>query len=408
VVFWTSSDRIPGPNPDSPDYAYAAQSLLQGHYLVSWQGFERLPYYTPGLSLLLVPSVALGGVRAAVWTSYVAALVVGGVVAALAHRVGPPLAAPLAILATLFTPAAHLFASIVMTEMPAAALLGLEAALLVTGRARWQLLAAGALGAVLTWMRPASCVFLLAGVAGLTASSSGWSARMRFYLVGAVPILVLLGIWLWATFGSPLSTPYAALRGGSDPGAPDNLFALSYASTPATSADGAELGGAGVQWHLPNDILYPLQLIGADGFLLRPGIGLLGVMGLLLLARSPLPAAATLGRFGLGVVILTLAVYVPYYYQSGRFLVGAAVFVGLGAGVMLARAIGIATEWVAGLVAAAGTRSRSTWSGGCSIATRDGSCQYAPQPSLDPAAGVRVPPPLPRTRQGRPSELLED
>ena len=72
---------IPGLNywPDSPDYIYGAVALLHGHYLVTWDralpaipGFvwglaPHVPRYPPGMSALLVPMVALGGVTAAVW-----------------------------------------------------------------------------------------------------------------------------------------------------------------------------------------------------------------------------------------------------------------------------------------------------------------------------------------------------
>jgi hypothetical protein len=48
------------------------------------------------------------------------------------------------------------------------------------------------------------------------------------------------------------------------------------------------------------------------------------------------------GRFGLALLALTLAVYLPYFYQSGRFLLGGAAFLGLRAAALVAEATSVA------------------------------------------------------------------
>jgi hypothetical protein len=334
------SQQVAGTEPDSFDYAYGAQVLLHGRYAVSWQGGERRPYYTPGLSILLMPSVACGGVAAAVWTCWVAALALGTLAAALAFELDSPAAAPLAVVLVLFTPAAQRFAEVVMTELPAASLLAFEALLLAAGRGWWSAAGAGALAGCLVWIRPAAVAYLLAGLAAVTALPEK-RRRAAAYLVGALPLLTLLGAWQWLEFGSPLTTTYQAGHytplGGADLA---GMFSWRYAfAAPSASSpmgrEGPDFGGLGLAWSLPNGLLYPLQLLGLDGFLLYPGVGVLGLIGVWRYARHG-GARAAVARFGAAVIATTLAVYVPYFYQSGRFLFGAAVFLGCAAAALTA------------------------------------------------------------------------
>ncbi len=110
----TASHPIRGLNywPDSVDYIYGAVALLHGTYMVSWDGLApvspwglepHLPRYTPGMSVLLIPIVAVAGVAQAVWVPYVMGLVLGGLVAGIAARLSGPAAAPLAVIVVLGT-----------------------------------------------------------------------------------------------------------------------------------------------------------------------------------------------------------------------------------------------------------------------------------------------------------------
>lgn len=334
------SGQVAGAEPNSFDYAHGAAALLHGRYVVSWQGRERLPYYTPGLSILLMPSVALGGFAAAVWTCWVSALAVGALAAVLAYRLGGPGAAPLAVVMVLFTPAAERFAEVVMSELPAATLLALEALLLAAGRGRRSAAAAGVLAGSLICLRPASLPHLLAGLAAVTALPDR-RRRTAAYLAGALPPLVLLGAWQWLVLGSPVTTTYQAGRcnplGRADVSA---MFSPRYAfETPSPPdpmwREGPDFGGRGLGWSLPNGVLYPLQLLGFDGFLLRPGVGLIGLIALWRYARHG-GARGAVARFGSALILVTLAAYVPYFYQSGRFLISAAVFLGCAAAALTA------------------------------------------------------------------------
>jgi hypothetical protein len=83
---------------------------------------------------------------------------------------------------------------------------------------------------------------------------------------------------------------------------------------------------------LPNAATYALQLAGADGFLVFPLIGAFGLASLVWLARQS-AGAAVVGRFGLASTILTLLVYVPYFYAAPRFLLFPASLLSLGAAI---------------------------------------------------------------------------
>jgi hypothetical protein len=260
------------------------------------------------MSLLLTPPVADGGVSAAVCTCYALALALGLIVAALAARVSGSCAAPLAVILVLFTPAAHRFATVV-SDLPSATLLALEALLLTRASAPWRVGAAGALAGFLVWMRPPALLYLLAGIAGLTALPERRD-RVARYLIAAIPIVLLFGGWQWWSFGSPFKTSSQAAAfspaGRGDLGA---FFSPAWIWTrPVVDAnwvEGTEFGGAALAWHLPNGLLYPLQLAGADAFLLIPGIGVMGVIGLCRQART-IGAAGAFGRFGSSLLVLNL------------------------------------------------------------------------------------------------------
>ncbi|MBI4492602.1 MAG: hypothetical protein HY690_07405 [Chloroflexi bacterium] len=326
------------PGADGANYAYGALSLLQGQYLVERRGVPQMPRQSPGLSILLMPFVALGGVDSAVWLSYGAGLALGIAAALVAARLGGPLAAPLAVATVLFAAAPVHFARLVMSDLPSATLAMLEVALLALGSGRVTAVGAGLLAGALVWVRPAAALLVLAGLAGATAARD-WRARAAWYLVGAAPLLALLGAWQLVAFGSPLTTTYQAagfaLAGAE---ADRTFFSLQYVVGPPWGADGPSLGGSAEAWGLPSIVLYPLQLVGADAFLSLPGVGLLGLVGLLRFwGREGAPGVV--GRFGLVAIAATLVVYVPFFYQSARFLMLPASLLGVVAAALLARGV---------------------------------------------------------------------
>jgi hypothetical protein len=324
--------QVPGPLPDSPDYAYGALALLHGHYTVSWDGLARVPRYSPGFPLLLVPAVALGGVAAAVWVSWLALIALATGLAALAWRVGGCWAAPLAVVLLFGATPLHL-AQEVMSDLPSAALLLAEGALVACGTRRRTVLAAGAVAGLLIWIRPANALLVLAGCAALTVWPP-WRARVPVYLAAIVPFIAALALWQWRVYGSPLQTGYqAAVATADGSGTLGALFAPRYVFGHPWNYGDVQFQGQS----LPNVLDYPLALSGVAGaYFPLPGSGILGLWGLVRLAWQR-GVAASMGRFGLAMLALTLLVYLPYFFQESRFMLAPATFLALGAAVQVGR-----------------------------------------------------------------------
>ncbi len=325
--------------PDSYDYAYGAQSLLGGRYVVDWDGgAPRVPRYPPGFSVLLVPAVALGGVNAAVWVPYLMALLLGALGAILATTLSGLVAAPLAAILLLLTPATADLARLVMSDLPAATLAVVELLLLCTGGRR-RVVAAGAIAGALVWVRLASAPLIVAGVVGLTAYRQ-WRRLALWYTLGALPALVALAAWQTTTFGSPVTTSYQAAGASSNGRAEIQSFiAPQYLLGEPTSRDGEALSGAATRWRLPNLAVYPLELAGADAFLSLPGVGLLGFIALSRYARRA-GAPGVFGRFGVSCVAVTLGTYLPYFWQSARFFTIPAALLAIAAAALFGELIG--------------------------------------------------------------------
>lgn len=318
--------------PDGYDYAYGDRSLLQGSYIVTWDGTTRPAIYPPGMSVLLMPAVAIGGVESAIWIVYLMYLALGILAAVIAARLGGPLAAPIGLLFTLAPIGAQKLSGIVMSDLSTAVLLVLEVALLAIWPDRRSALFAGLLAGFLVCMRFGNAGYILAGAAALTALSN-WRQDTLWYGCGAIVPLALLVCFLWSVYGSPLTTGYEVGWVGSQGGDTLPLFSVNYVWHNPDS-DGALLGGFGVGLHLPSLLVYPCQLAGLDAFVTLPLVGIFGFVALIKAFRLEGPMGAY-GRFGLVTIIVTLVTYLPYYYQSGRFLLPAAVILSVGAAVWL-------------------------------------------------------------------------
>ncbi|MGN6812192.1 MAG: hypothetical protein ACTHMP_15090 [Thermomicrobiales bacterium] len=333
---------VPGFLPDSPDYAYGALALLTGHYTVAWDGAPHMPRYAPGFAVLLMPAVALGGVAAAVWVSYLAALALAASVAGLAGRLGGTWAAPLAALLVLWGRLPTLLARVVMSDLPSAALIVGLAALLMVARRPQVLILAGALAGGLVWLRLTNGVLLCAGAAALSVRPRYWRA-VALYVAGAVPFILGLALYQWRMFGSPLRSGYqaaGATADGSD--RLTGLFALHYLWQPPFSAGVTHLPSA----HLPNPVAYALVLLGVGGWYF-PVVGLVTVLGLWGLVRLARQRGATgaFGRFALATLVLTLAVYLPYFFQEARFLAAPMAFLAVGAAVEVPHRLAWLGRW---------------------------------------------------------------
>jgi len=292
--------RVPGPAPDSPDYAYGAAALLAGRYEVEWpgQGGERhVPRYSPGFSIMLMPAVALGGVAAAAWVPYLALAALLGLTVLLALRLAGPCAAFLVTLLLLFSGAIIQHARIVMSDLPSATLLVLELWLIATKRGRAAWLAAGALGGMLVWIRPTNAALLLAGICAATALRDG-ARHVRAYLLAALPFGLGLAAWQWWMFGSPLRTGYQAIR--ASPGDQENLAAF---FSPRYIFGEPWGGSYELVPHLPNSVAYLADLLGIRSYLTAPGVGLIGLLALITFARQG-GTWGVIGRFGLATLVL--------------------------------------------------------------------------------------------------------
>lgn len=355
---------VPGPLPSSHDYAYGAQALLSGRYVVDWSGTAYVPRYPPGFPLLLLPAVAIGGVEAAVMVPYLAAAALALLAALVAVRVRGPIAAPLAVFLVLVPTATRAYAGEVMSDLPTAALAMLELALIAMGRGSRAWLAAGAVAGFLAVMRVEAGILLVAGAAAAVGGGQ-WRCRIRWYVLGAAPFLVFLGVWQTALYGSPLTTGYQALGKSGHHG----FFSLQYAlGRPANTEPGAMRKARVNLGEMPNPAFYAAQLLGEDNYITPTlaglverfeagqftarlpgsgptawGAGALGALGLVRLAVAP-GVAGVVGRFGLALVASLLAVYAVYYYQAPRFMVVPGAFLNLGAALVLAEAIVLATR----------------------------------------------------------------
>jgi hypothetical protein len=337
----------PGSLPgDNYDYAYGAAALLHGSYIVAWNASPHIPRYPPGFSILLMPGVAMGGVQAAAWETYATAFALAGLCALLAAQVSGPAAAPIAALLALFAPEVTHLSRLSMSDLPTAALVMLELAMLMLLSGPASLFLAGLLAGSLAWMRIAAWPLVLAGLVATTARADDRRGR-ALYVVGALLPLLALGLWQFATFGSPLITTYQA-AGATPEGdsALSSFFSTRYAFGPPAFGDGTYLGGDGRGWNVANAIFYPLQLLGMDGFVALPGLGLVALLGLAWFARERGPSGV-FGRFGLATILVTLGVYIPYFWQSGRFVLVASPLFAVATAALVVRAVSHARRTVA-------------------------------------------------------------
>lgn len=338
LVFFASSalpvvkrGEIPGPD-DAREYAYLSAALLHGSYLVDYDGPPRPARYTPGFPILLLPAIAVGGLESSIWVPYLSALLLGALAAGLAWRLGGGLAAPIAVGLVLFNDEMFYLASVIMSDVPSTTIALAEVALLSVGSGRSSAVGAGVLAGALVWVRPGSLVLVLAAAAGLSATSS-WKLRLGWYAAGAALPVLLLAVWQSSAFGSPFVTSYQA-TGASGNGSADlsSFFSWAYVFGPPWNTY-----GVGTE---ANAFVYARALLGFDNPETLPGIGLLGLVGAALLARRS-GAVGCFGRFTLAANVLTLLLYVPYFFRDVRFLMIPVTLNDIAAAVMLARAMSL-------------------------------------------------------------------
>jgi len=326
------------PSPDAQEYADAARHLASGDGYVttiSRGGVAQPPRYPPGFSLALVPFAVAGRYPANVQIgskAYAVLYVLATLVAA--WVVGGPLAAAIAVALVGASPFSTRYASLVMSDAFAAALIVLTLPLLHRPTTR-RLVGAGLLAGASVLVRLAS----LLGVAAMLPALS-WRGRMTVVAAALVGIAGL-GVHQWSTFGNPLMTGYQYWL-------PDvRSFGLDYALSSATQRDGSgvvadSIDGALVPWAcpcpdddplvtLPNILFYPLVLLGVFWIFVPPLTTLPGLIEVWRCRREPGPG------YAFWLTILTVLFYQVYFYQGARFMAGPVTLLAIYSGVAVAR-----------------------------------------------------------------------
>jgi hypothetical protein len=348
VVLWSVIAETPTPPeaqpfPDAHEYADGARRIAGGEGYVTYVHDARPqpPRYPPGFSLALSPFQTVAGNVQRGATFYALFYVLAAVAAAWA--LGGPAAATVAAILVGISPFARYSSTVVMADALTAAL---TTAMLIPLRrpsapgARL----GGALGGILVTMRLTSLAALGALV---TALPRRW---IKSAVLLAVPALIGLALFQWATFGSPTETGYSYW------GVSKGTLALKHATRPHPRGDGPfvvadKLDGKLLKWTCPcptggpqarlsNIAFYPLVILGLFWIFAPPLLTLPGLVYAWQRRRDPI------GRFALALVFLSLVPFVLYFYQGARFMAAPAT-------VLLVLSSVAAVEWVTQLAAPA-------------------------------------------------------
>jgi hypothetical protein len=313
ILYWPliQPGVIPGPDPDAADYAHLAQSLLHGSFVVDYDGPPRVPRYTPGFSVLLAPAVALGGVESSVWIGFLSALALGGLVLLLSYRAGGPLAPPLAVFMVMFPPVVRAMTQVVMSDLPSAMLVVTELTLLTLG-SEAGIVAAGMIAGATVWIRPSMLVLLIAGLVAVGFTSNGRARGLKF-LAAAFPSVLALALWQWLMFGKPWTVSYqAAGASGDGRSGLEAFFDIAYVYGPPWNAYGVGPDS--------NLVAYAQILIGMGEGIIFPGVAVVGAVAAIVMFRWQGPSGM-ISRYTLAATVLTLGLYLPYFFRDQRFLI---------------------------------------------------------------------------------------
>lgn len=320
ILFAESRPFQDQPFPDAHENADAALQLVRGQGFVTYiyDNSPRPPRSPPGFALALAPFAAFGNYPSNVQVApkvFAAFYVLAAVFAA--WSLGGPLAAALAATLVGASPFARTAATLVMSDALGAAATVLF--LLLLGKlSAGRVYAAGALAGVLVALRLPLLVNL---VALFVALPWKWCARA---MMCAAPALAALGVFNWATFGSPLKTGYSYWLPGL------KSFSWGYAFLSPPRGDGpyiisdalrglllrgvcpCPVGGA--QAAISNVFFYPAVLFGLFWTFAPPLVTLCGLFYLWKHRRE------STARFTVTVVALSLPLFTFYFHQGTRFM----------------------------------------------------------------------------------------
>jgi 4-amino-4-deoxy-L-arabinose transferase-like glycosyltransferase len=310
------------PFPDSHEYADAANQLAHGNGYVTYVHGSKAqpPRYPPGYSVALLPFVKWGpeypkgAELGAKFFVLALLLAVWGTTWLLGGPIAAGFAAGLAVTSSFWTSMSHL----ILSDPLAATLVVLSLALVTRPKTK-RVALAGALVGASVLVRLSNVVTLACLVAALPRKRPRLTA-----LVAALPFVVALLVYQWATFGQPLATGYHHYY-------PDlREFAPHYAWAADPLRDGPNLTGDRLHgrlmsWACPcpangpmavleNAAFYPAIVLGLFWMYTPPLISLLGFAELF--RRRKTPAA----RYALAVIFSNIVLYTFYFYQAARFM----------------------------------------------------------------------------------------
>jgi len=319
--YWASSLV---PHADAGEYTITAQNLahLKGYHITLLHRAypSRYPF---GFPLLLMPFYWLPHATLATGIYGVLTYAVLTVVATyvLARMMSTPLAGVIAAVSALLSSVFVIFSHYVLSEMASTALIALSAILLCRAvsqvtTTRACLVALVGLGAtcgfamLVHFTNVALVVSVaLALVATHRVRAQGWRAFAAF-ASGPACAGSILALSNWATFGNVIATGYRFWR----PAWYTSLhrtFALAYALQPHSMERGGRLtpwGNIGYYLHL-----FP-ALVPSRWCLVPLGVGLV------VLLRDRRPAARALALCVVLFTLLTVGLYLLYFFQAIRFL----------------------------------------------------------------------------------------
>lgn len=318
------------PQPDSTEYAESAQRLAHGlgyTTTVLDQGNHppgaNPPRYPIGYPLTLAPFTLVGhypdNVQLGAKLITVALVVI---VAWAAFESGGPWAGLIAVAVVGASPFVRWSAAFILADALSAAL-AVALLPLVRRHGARAAYAAGLLAGFGVAVRLSAVGVLVALLVALT----GWN-RLRAGLA-ALPSLTGLAVQQQLAFGAPWRTGYdywlpglqaytlRAVTAGAGLGDGPGLFRDRLDGTLATWACHG-CGAVGPFHSFPNWLFYPLVLAGIFWIFTPPLLALVG------LATAAATANTPVGRLVIATAVAQLLLFLPYFYQSARFLAPAA------------------------------------------------------------------------------------
>lgn len=346
------------PAPDAVSYVREAVRLSEGKGFgvdfdeKTFDFTEQSPTYTqgrnpsrypPGFPIFLSPFAFFaqeGGIQ--VGAKAISALIVV-VVAVLALAISGPLGAIFSQLALLGSPFLLKSAQLVMSDA-FGALLTLSAMALVFLNSKysepskirsWSAVGIGVISGYAILTRLSLAIVLCSAVFCLRRRKDLYRV-----ILGALPMLIFLGLYQWVMIGSPLATGYSLYVNVPE-------FDLNYALTPLNKGDRAfifddRLNGVLMNWTCPCDdfgpmgessnlVFYPASLAGLFWVYYPP---LFGVAGALYILKF---RAIEVVRFAGIVVALNLLMMIFYFYQGIRLVAPSGVILTVFGGAALSK-----------------------------------------------------------------------